>query len=125
MIIPAPLTLNVMLTVSRMSSGGNTGDGKYLYAFNPSLLIVTQSPVTVTFQLSPDTSKDFVIEDYVSTDSRFQLDPGKVSDGRRTLAIVNQNTQRCLIFLTLLVRDVSNNFLINCDPQMTNVPVGG
>lgn len=122
---PAPLTMNIMLSIATADSNGNTGDGKYNYVFSPGLIIAIASPVTVTIQLTKDTLARFVIEDLVSTDSKFQLGAPRIDTNGRSMSIDNQNSQRCLIFMSVLVRDTVNGYLLNCDPQMTNVPEGG
>jgi hypothetical protein len=115
----------VEFSIAAVESGGNTGDGKYFYAFSPRLIIATTSPTRVSFDLSEETDRRFTIEDLVSTDSKYQIGRASITKDGRALAITNQNTERTLIFMSLLVRDHVTNELINCDPQMTNVPVGG
>jgi hypothetical protein len=125
MVSPAPLSMNFDLSITPVQADGNTGDGKYHYAFSPSLIIAIESPLTVTIELTSDTPTYFIIEDLVTTDSKFQVGKHQVAAAGRNITFVNQNTQRCLIFMSVLVRDTKTGVLINCDPQMTNVPVGG
>lgn len=118
-------TIKVQLNLAAVESGGNTGSGKYFYSFTPDLLIARQSPTTVVFEFSPDTAKHYQMEDLVTTDAKFQLSKSLTSDDGRMMSIDNRNTERSLIFISVLVRDTSNDALINCDPQMINVPVAG
>lgn len=121
----ASATIKVLLNLAAVESGGNTADGRYFYSFTPSLLIARQSPTSVVFELSPDTASHYAIEDLVTTDAKFQLSQGRTSDDGRAMTIENRNTERSLIFISVLVRDSKNDLLINCDPQMINVPVSG
>jgi hypothetical protein len=118
-------TIKVQLNLASVESGGNTASGRYFYSFTPDLIIVKQSPTTIVFEFSPDTARHYRIEDLVTTDAKFQLSRSLTSDDGRTMTIDNRNTERSLIFISVLVRDTSNDVLINCDPQMINVPVGG
>ena len=114
----------VDLTLADTTLLKRTSGGRYAYEFNPDTLVVRQSPATIVYQLTEDTATHYEIVDIVTTDSKDQIDKIEVSGDKRKVTLINRNTARTLIYLTILVKDTRQNDdkLVNCDPQMTNVP---
>lgn len=120
--IPTPEAL-VHLTVFAVdSSAGLLRDGNYDYEFSADSVVLRSSPTTVVYALTESTQSTYVIEDVVTTDSKSQIRSIEIAKDGRSVTLVNLNTVRTLIYLTILVRDTSTRTLVNCDPQMTNAP---
>lgn len=115
-------TMEILLSIARVESGGNTGGGKYFYSFDPDLILVSEPDTEVLLKLSNETEKGFAIEDLITTDSRDQLEDPKIRSDGRALTIKNINQRKELILASVLVKDLTNDRLINCDPQMVNRP---
>lgn len=119
-------TATIELTVAKVGSGGNTHQGQYFYSFNPANLLVLEPDTKVVFELSPETAESIEIWRVVSSDNSDQLKGFERSANKRALSFNNANTVEQLILLSVLVIDQANDAaIINCDPQMTNVPTGG
>lgn len=110
----------IKLTVVHVGSGGNSGE--YFYSFAPDIIHVEHPHVTMSFVLDDDTASNFVIRDFVSTDARYQLHRPKFDENRRRVTVLNENTQRQLIYVGVLVHDKLRDKLIICDPQVINSP---
>jgi hypothetical protein len=120
--IPTPEAL-VHLTVFAVdSSAGLLRDGNYDYEFSADSVVLRHSPTTVVYALTESTQSTYLIEDVVTTDSKSQIRSIEIAKDGRSVTLVNLNTVRTLIYLTILVRDTSTRTLVNCDPQMTNAP---
>ncbi|MCR6703018.1 MAG: hypothetical protein NVV68_18540 [Dokdonella sp.] len=120
--IPTPEAL-VHLTVFAVdSSAGLLRDGNYDYEFSADSVVLRHSPTTVVYALTESTQSTYLIEDVVTTDSKSQVRSIEIAKDGRSVTLVNLNTVRTLIYLTILVRDTSTRTLVNCDPQMTNAP---
>ncbi|MBL0165254.1 MAG: hypothetical protein IPP82_16795 [Xanthomonadales bacterium] len=117
--------LVVELSVAAVDSGGNTGRGRYFYSFTPDIILVTQSPTKLVFKFSSETESHFSMQDFVTSDSKYQLSEVVKSTDGRSFTMLNQNTQKTLISISVLVKDTKMDVLINCDPQMPNIPVVG
>lgn len=120
--IPTPEAL-VHLTVFAVdSSAGLLRDGNYDYEFSADSVVLRHSPTTVVYALTESTQSTYLIEDVVTTDSKSQIRSIEIAKDGRSVTLINLNTVRTLIYLTILVRDTSTRTLVNCDPQMTNAP---
>jgi hypothetical protein len=114
--------LVITLTVAYVASGGNIRKGRYFYSFDPDVIVVTDSQTNITFALDNESGQEFVIRDLVSSDSKEQLSQPKSSGDFRSISVVDENTQRQLIYLSILVYDTKRQELIACDPQVINSP---
>lgn len=114
--------MNIQLTVAKVEFGGNTGEGKYFYAYSPQSIIIKtiNSPIQISFTKS--TSDDFEMVSLLSTDNNNTLSKPIFTKGNRILEVKTTNTQRQLINVSVLVRDKTDGSLINCDPQVLNDP---
>jgi len=115
--------LQIKLTVSYVGSGGNARKGTYFYSFDPDIIVVSARQTRIAFILDEETEPGFVIQDMVTSDSKYQLSHPTIIDGRR-IEVVNENTQRQLIYVSILVYDKLRNDLVACDPQVINSPEG-
>lgn len=118
-------TINVNFTLTRVESGGNTGNGQYFYSFGPDIVNVDTADTTINYIFDADTPPQFRITDVFTTDARNQLTKIQIATDGRSVSILNANTVQQLTFLSFMTLDTSNNTKINCDPQMTNRPGTG
>jgi hypothetical protein len=113
---------SIVLSVARVGHGGNTSEGEYFYSFDPQTLLVESPDTTVEFVLGKDTSPSIQIWKVVTSSPAQFRDVRRMDDGR-AISLVNANTTEELISVTVLVIDKSNaDRVVNCDPQMINVP---
>lgn len=110
----------VHLTVFAVDSSPLVRDGDYDYEFSADAVVLRHSPTTIVYALTQTTESYYTIEDVVTTDSKSQIRTIEISKDKRSVTLVNINSVRTLIYLTILVRDTRNRALVNCDPQMTN-----
>lgn len=89
------------------SSVGLLRDGNYDYEFSADSVVLRHSPTTVVYALTESTQSTYVIEDVVTTDSKSQIQSIEIAKDGRSVTLVNLNTARTLIYLTILVRDTS------------------
>ncbi len=115
-----PVIIN--LEVARVGRGGNTGGGKYFYNFFPDLVNVLKPDTVMSYRLSADTGRDFRFSRFFSTDALGQLSKPQILDDGRQLDVLNANTVQYLILVSIQVEDRLDGTLVNCDPQVTNVP---
>jgi hypothetical protein len=115
-----PVVIN--LEVARVGHGGNTGAGKYFYNFFPDIVNVSGGDTLMSYRLSADTDRDFRFRRFFSTDALGQLSKPRILDDGRRLDVMNANTAEYLILVSIQVEDLRDGTLINCDPQVTNVP---
>ncbi|MCB1636934.1 MAG: hypothetical protein KDI51_20260 [Xanthomonadales bacterium] len=121
-----PTTVTVELSVARVGSGGNTAQGQYFYSFNPANILIYEPDTQVILELSKDTADNFEIWRLVTSDNSNQLSDMVRSSGNRQLSFSNANSVEQLILVSVLVIDKANDGrIVNCDPQMINVPRGG
>lgn len=119
---PANPTIDVLLDVNRVGHGGNTGGGQYFYSFWPEIANTDTTDTTLVYALSDDTPRHFRIRYFFSSDALDQLSAPKISHDGRRVEVVNKNTRAYLIQVSLQVEDTRNGRLVNCDPQVTNIP---
>lgn len=115
-------SITLTLNVARVESGGNTGEGLYFYSFSPSMVTIEKANTSIVVALSEFTTTEFLVRDVFTTDSKFQLSRFEVAADGRSLSMVNANSQKALIFLSVLVEDTKNGVSVNCDPQIINRP---
>ncbi len=120
--IPTPEALVHLTVFAVNSSVGLLRDGNYDYEFSADSVVLRHSPTTVVYALTESTQSTYLIEDVVTTDSKSQIRSIEIAKDGRSVTLINLNTVRTLIYLTILVRDTSTRTLVNCDPQMTNAP---
>ncbi|MCB1606332.1 MAG: hypothetical protein KDI71_05085 [Xanthomonadales bacterium] len=119
-------TATVSLSVARVGSGGNTNQGEYFYSFNPANLLVFEADTKVVYELSSESADSFEIWRVVTSDNSDQIKGVDRAASRRSISFTNANTVEQLISVSVLVIDKANDgAIVNCDPQMTNVPTGG
>ena len=114
----------VNLSVAHVGSGGNTRKGAYFYSFDPDILVIRKPRTTITFVLDKDSAPEFQIVDLVSSDAKYQFSEPRRSSDARSVSVVNENTQRQLIYVSILVHDSLRDELVACDPQVINSPEG-
>ncbi len=114
--------VTILLAVSLVESGGNTGDGKYFYSFTPNLLHIEDGPSLLTYTFGPETPPNFEFLAAFACDPRNQLGMPRVSDDKRSVTIRHFNTLGQLALLSFLVKDTLQNCTLSCDPQVTNIP---
>lgn len=114
-------TVSVELTVAFVGSGGNARNGKYSYSYTPDFVAVTNPDTILQYSLSAQTDSRFVIDSYAVNDPTGQLSEFELKNGVLTMknAVTQQNQ---LILLSVLVKDTIDNDIIDCDPEVTNVP---
>jgi hypothetical protein len=117
-----PNEVTVLVSVSLVESGGNTGGGKYFYSFTPALLHIDNGPAILTYQFCPDTAAHYEMVGVYTCDARNQVGEPKVADDRRSVTMRHFNTIGQLALLSFLVKDSSTNTYLSCDPQVTNDP---
>jgi hypothetical protein len=116
--------LQINLTVSYVGSGGNARKGAYFYSFDPDIIVVSARQTRIAFVLDEETEPGFLIQDLVTSDSKYQLSHPTIMDNGRRIEVVNENTQRQLIYVSILVYDKLRDDLVACDPQVINSPEG-
>lgn len=117
--------LEYQLTIARVGFGGNTGEGKYFYAYSrdPIHLVGKGKNLTMRFSLSNETSGDFKIRQGVGTNFAWdQIVKPKISDDARSVSMTNKNDKHCLFNIGIVVHDAFADELIVCDPEVVNVP---
>ncbi len=113
--------IQVELTVAYVASGGNARNGKYSYSYTPDFVPVVDDETVLQYTLSDETDKRFVIRSYAICDPTNQLYDIELGDGK--LIMKNRYTeQNQLISLSILVHDTTLNDIIDCDPEVTNLP---
>jgi hypothetical protein len=117
----------VTLSIAKVESGGNTGQGKYFYSFDRNAILITEANTPVTFQLAPETAASFSINTIISSDSTNQLDfPLRGPDpDPRSFLIVARCAEKALFSLAIIVDHAhpeKQESLLVCDPQVICVP---
>ncbi|MBN8887744.1 MAG: hypothetical protein J0I77_18605 [Rudaea sp.] len=119
---PSP-GMEYVLTVARVGFGGNTGDGKYFYAFSqhPIHIIGKKGAFQMTFTLSDETHEDIIITNGVSGDTGYQVMIDPETNGRSAWA-TNTNSENTLFTFGLVLQNKRTNEYLICDPEVINVP---
>ncbi len=120
----APGTATISL-IRMPHGGGNVGGGMYLYSCTPkSVPVSPTTTMTVTFNLDSATAGEkFGLYGLTSTSPRKVEVPIR-SNGQSITAVVTPDLGELIIF-AIVVRDLTNNELIYCDPQVDNSPKTG
>lgn len=110
------------LTVMRVGSGGNTGDGKYFYSFSPDS-VLARKPGDINFVLSGNTSSGIRIFAVVDN-SGGELGPYEILKEGFAARVFDSMTRPALINVAVVVTDdeADERKYIVCDPQVINVP---
>ena len=118
---------HVTLNVAYVGQGGNAHQGQYMYGFTPNFLIVREKDVRIEYSLDRESAKRFEILSYAINDPWEQMTKVKLRDG--VLSMTDRFSEHHkLINLCILVKDMQeqdehgNDIVIDCDPQVTNVP---
>jgi hypothetical protein len=114
--------MDIELTVAYVKFAGNTGNGAYFYAFNPSTIFASGKDCELRFHLADDLSDEFEMVDVVSSDGGTELKTPTIEKGGRSAHVIDANSKRQVISVSVIVRDVKRGKLINCDPQVLNSP---
>ncbi len=114
--------LTIELRVDYVKTGGNTRNGEYFYSFDPDLVLVRKPRTPLVFVMGAEVPPSFRIVDLVTSDSRFQIGSPVLAENGRSVRVMNENTQRELMHVALLVQDEVRDTLIVCDPQVINSP---
>jgi hypothetical protein len=113
------------LTVVRVPSGGNTGDGKYFYGFSPEI-VLAQKAGYLHIVLSGDCSPGIRIFAVVDNAGSGQMEPAEILKEGLAARIYNNMITPALISVAVVVTDDTSNEpaskYIVCDPQVINVP---
>ncbi|UXI67858.1 hypothetical protein [Tahibacter amnicola] len=115
-------TIPILLSIARIHEGGNAGNGRYFFTFDPHPVQTGDTAAILDFQLSKETPKDLVIESLISSDALQQLGEPLIDADRRRVQVENRNTAPYLMQLALVVRDNLTGEVIVCDPQVVNTP---
>lgn len=114
-------TVSVKLTVAYVGSGGNARNGRYAFSYTPDFVAVSSPDTILQYSLSSETDKRFSVESYAVNDPTGQLQDFQLNDGVLTVKNLYSKENQ-LILLSILVRDSIENDIIDCDPEVTNVP---
>ncbi|MCC4616584.1 hypothetical protein LL972_11325 [Xanthomonas campestris pv. asclepiadis] len=116
--------MHTALSVAYVDFGGNTGKGKYLYRFEPDLMIVGGENRNVIIKYAFDSAVPFSfrIRNLISSDSQNQVSQIKIDPDGRWTSFVNANDRPTLIFFTVIVEDMERKVTFSCDPQVGNDP---
>jgi hypothetical protein len=123
--IPGRIQITTEISVAHVESGGNTGGGRYFFAFKRDHILVEQRETTLVFALSEDTSKDFIVEALVSSDARGQLSAPMVASDARSASVVVMDTTSYLLNIGLIVHNTATFDTLVCDPQVVCRPKPG
>ncbi len=116
--------IQIEMFVNYVTVGGNTRRGQYFYSFDPDLVVVSQPQTRLVFNLHKEVPASFRIVDLVTSDAKYQLGNPKFAEGGRSVEVIDENTQRQLMYIVVLVKDTERNELVACDPQVVNSPEG-
>lgn len=122
---PGRNQITTEISVAHVESGGNTGGGRYFFAYKRDHILVEQRETTLVFALSEDTSKDFIVETLVSSDARGQLRDPVVASDSRSASVVVMDTTSYLLHIGLIVRNTATMDTMVCDPQVVCRPRPG
>ncbi|GAB4188395.1 MAG: hypothetical protein Tsb002_14640 [Wenzhouxiangellaceae bacterium] len=115
----------INLFISYVGYGGNTGEGKYFFAYTPEFVPIKTENTPMRFIIDESCRQRFAIYDYACCDPTRQMVDIKLSADYFELTMINRcNELHQLILFSILVTDKaaeSGLVIINCDPQVTNV----
>ena len=116
--------MHTELSVAYVDFGGNTGKGKYIYRFEPDLMLLEPLARNVTIKYAFDKAVpfNFRIRNLISSDSQNQISQIKYDGDGRWVSFVNANDRATLIFFTVIVEDMQRETRFSCNPQVGNDP---
>lgn len=113
----------VELNVIRVTSGGNAGDGRYFYSFDPARSVTFRKPGELKYVLSDDTPPGIRIAEVVTTYTEGQFSPAEIGKDGRVAIIQNEGSKLIKISIDVIVSDEkAPGQEIICDPQVLNIP---
>lgn len=115
----------ITLDVAYVGTGGNTGDGKYFFSYDPNVIVVVDPGIDMTIYLTDATAESIGIGDFISSDALAQITTYEIQPDGRSVIFHNTNTQPYVIQVVLMLHDTDvkhPNVGIVCDPQVINRP---
>ncbi len=111
----------VTLTVSYVGHGGNARNGRYFYNYTPDFVQVDDKDTAITYALDSKSATRFSIYSYALCDPTNQMYDVNLEGG--VLSMMDHcSEENQVIILSILVKDNETGVIIDCDPQVTNVP---
>ncbi|HEY0232141.1 MAG TPA: hypothetical protein VGC55_12885 [Dokdonella sp.] len=101
---------------------GNSRDGRYQFAFKPDIAVVQQANTYLIYRMSASSDAKLRLSGIYTTDARYQLGIPNIAADGRSVSMLNVNTQRMLINVSLQVVDDTDGSLSHFDPQVLNDP---
>lgn len=114
------LEKSTQLSVAYVEFGGNTGEYQYFFAYSTPSLIVREPNTKINITLTKSTAEQFVISDYLSSDT--ENDIVQISKTDKSLQIIDKNSKTQLISFSILIYDKQRDYYFSCDPQVLNSP---
>ncbi|MBB6243731.1 hypothetical protein [Rhodanobacter sp. MP1X3] len=124
-IVDADSAVLVIVEVSYVGNGGNTGSGVYHYSCTPDPVHVTAKDTAITYVMSPLVGPQFVFTGLYSSDSLYEPQLSKkpsIKSKGRVMLTTHANKVATLINVSLQIQDTTKQVRISCDPQVTNDP---
>jgi len=104
------------------SDRGNSRDGRYDYAFEPDIAVIKEANTAMVYRLTTTSDPALRVSGIYTTDARYQLGAPRIARDGRSVTLLNVNTQRMLIHVSLQVVDIESGALAHFDPQVLNDP---
>lgn len=115
----------IELDVAYVGTGGNTGEGKYFFSYDPNVVIVVESGIDMSIFLTDATAESIGIGDFITSDALNQIASYAIASDGRSVTFHNTNTDPYVIQVVLMLHDTDAkhpNVGIVCDPQVINRP---
>lgn len=100
----------------------NTPDSAYSCGFDKSVYELTKAGVIGVNLVKGTDARFSIVSLRVDNDARGEYQQDRIADRKASFYGANLTAQT--IYFTVFVRDSENGQIIECDPQMTNVPTG-
>jgi hypothetical protein len=117
--------ITVVLSIAKVESGGNTGQGQYFFSFDHNTILITEENTPITFQLAPETASSFSISTIISSDSTGQVEIPLRGTSSRSFGLIAHCKVKALFSLAVVIEDTGNQKLavpLVCDPQVICIP---
>jgi hypothetical protein len=116
--------IEISLTASYVTFGGNTGNGEYFYAFDKNTLLFTKpGNYTISITLSKSTPKHFEIYSFIcSNDTGNITRDESITSLPNNITLKNNNSSNQSINLSIVMYDTVEEKYFSCDPQVLNSP---
>jgi hypothetical protein len=114
---------NVQVTVTRVASGGNAGNGKYQVSCSPNPLVLNTGDMVVSYQLISPTPTAILFTGMTTqspTGTAPQLSPVVLSLDAKLMAFIDTDNEHVNISTTLDLSDGGTLFAY--DPEVSNDP---